>query len=57
MREAASRGFWIASRTPYGYNRIMVPDGAEKRPKLKPDEETAYVVKRMYAIWMQSLSR
>ena len=20
MREAASRGFWIASRTPYGYN-------------------------------------
>ena len=31
MREAASRGFWIASRTPYGYNRIMVPDGAEER--------------------------
>ena len=28
MREAASRGFWIASRTPYGYNRIMVQDGA-----------------------------
>ncbi len=50
MREAASRGFWIASRTPYGYNRIMVPDGAKKRPKLEPDEETAYVVKRIYEL-------
>ena len=50
MREAASRGFWIASRTPYGYNRIMVPDGAKKRPKLEPDEETAYVVKRIFEL-------
>ena len=48
MREAASRGFWIASRTPFGYNRIMVQDGAKKRPKLEPDEETAYVVKRIF---------
>ena len=23
MREASSRGFWVASRTPYGYNRVM----------------------------------
>ena len=50
MREAASRGFWIASRTPYGYNRIMVQDGAKKRPKLEPDEETAYVVKRIFEL-------
>ncbi|MDE2838724.1 MAG: recombinase family protein [Chloroflexota bacterium] len=50
MREAASRGFWVASRTPYGYNRIMVQDGAKKRPKLEPDEETAYVVKRIFEL-------
>ena len=50
MREAASRGFWVASRTLYGYNRIMVPDGAKKRPKLEPDEETAYVVKRIFEL-------
>ena len=50
MREAASRGFWIASRTPYGYNRIMVQDGAKKRPKLEPDEETAYVVRRIFEL-------
>ena len=50
MREAASRGFWIASRTPFGYNRIMVQDGAKKRPKLEPDEETAYVVKRIFEL-------
>ena len=24
MREAAYRGFWVASRTPCGYNRVMV---------------------------------
>ena len=24
MRAAASRGFWVASKTPYGYRRVMV---------------------------------
>ena len=23
MREAASRGFWVASRVPYGYRKLM----------------------------------
>ena len=50
MREAASRGFWVASRTPFGYNRIMVQDGAKKRPKLEPDEDTAPVVKRIFEL-------
>ena len=40
MREAASRGFWVASRTPYGYNRVMVQDGPKKRPTLEPDPTT-----------------
>ena len=30
MREAASRGFWVGSRTPYGYNRVMVQDGDQE---------------------------
>ena len=50
MREAASRGFWVASRTPYGYNRVFVQDGAKKRPKLEPDPETVPVVERMFAL-------
>ena len=50
MREAASRGFWVASRTPFGYSRIMAQDGPKKRPKLEPDEETAYVVKRIFEL-------
>ena len=50
MREAASRGFWVGSRTPYGYNRVMVQDGARKRPKLEPDEETARVVQRIFEL-------
>ena len=41
MRESAYRGFWIASRTPYGYNRVMVQDGAKKRPTLEPDPTTS----------------
>ena len=24
MREAASRGFWVTSRVPYGYRKLMV---------------------------------
>ena len=48
MREAASRGFWVASRTPYGYNRVMVQDGAKKRPTLEPDPDASRVVKRIF---------
>ena len=50
MREAASRGFWIASRTPYGYSRIMAQDGAKKRPKLEPDEDTSPVIQRIFEL-------
>ena len=50
MREAASRGFWVASRTPFGYSRVMVQDGAKKRPRLEPDEETAHVIKRIFEL-------
>ena len=48
MREAASRGFWVSSRTPYGFNRVMVPDGAKERPKLQPDDATAPIVERIF---------
>ena len=48
MREAASRGFWVASRVPYGYRKLMVQDGAKKRPTLEPDTDTAPVVKRIF---------
>ena len=41
MREAASRGFWIGSRTPYGYSRVMVYDGPKKRPTLEPDPDAS----------------
>ena len=50
MREAASRGFWVASKTPYGYRRVMVQDGAKKRPKLEPDEFTTSVVRRIFEL-------
>ncbi len=48
MREAASRGFWVTSRVPYGYRKLMVQDGAKKRPRLDPDEDSAPVVKRIF---------
>ena len=48
MREAASRGFWVSSRTPYGYKRVMVQDGEKERPRLQPDAVTAPVVRRIF---------
>ena len=50
MREAASRGFWVASRVPYGYARVMVQDGAKKRPTLEPDAATSAVVERIFGM-------
>ena len=48
MREAASRGFWISSHAPFGYNRVMVQDGPKKRPTLEPDPDASRIVKRIF---------
>ncbi len=48
MREAASRGFWVGSKVPYGYSKLMVQDGAKKRPTLDLNPDTAPVVKRIF---------
>ncbi len=48
MREAASRGFWMSSKPPFGYNRVMVQDGPAKRPKLDPDPDSSQVVRRIF---------
>ena len=48
MREAASRGFWVGSKVPYGYSKLMVQDGAKKRPTLELNLDTAPVVKRIF---------
>ena len=45
MREAASRGFFLGSRAPFGYKRIKVKDGVKERPLLEVDPATAPVVK------------
>ena len=48
MREAASRGFWIATTAPYGYTKVRVQDGAKKRPKLEIEQAAAAIVQRMF---------
>ena len=48
MREAASRGFWVATLAPYGYRKAYVQDGAKKRPKLELDPPHDAVVRRMF---------
>ena len=48
MREAASRGFWVSSQVPYGYQKVMVQDGAKKRPRLELNAGASAVVKRMF---------
>ena len=56
MREAASRGFWIATFAPYGYKKVYVQDGAKKRPKLEPNPPADAVVKRIFDMALKGLS-
>ena len=48
MREAASRGFFLASNAPFGYRKIKVQDGPKERPSLEVDPATAPVVKEIF---------
>ena len=48
MHEAASKGFWMSGHTPFGYIRVMVPDGLKKRPSSELDPEASKVVKRIF---------
>ena len=48
MREAASRGFFLGSKSPFGYKRAKVSDGAKERPTLEIDPAAAPVVKELF---------
>ena len=48
MREAASRGFFLGSKAPFGYRKVKVSDGAKERPTLEVDPATAPVVKEIF---------
>ena len=48
MREAASRGFFLGSKAPFGYTRVQISDGAKERPTLKVDTATAPVVREIF---------
>ena len=48
MREAASRGFFLGSKAPFGYKRVKVSDGMKERPTLEIDPATAPVVREIF---------
>ena len=48
MREAASRGFFLGSKAPFGYVRVKVSDGVKERPTLEIDPAPAPVVKELF---------
>ena len=48
MREAASRGFFLGSKAPFGYKRVKANDGAKERPTLEVDSATAPIVKEIF---------
>ena len=48
MREAASRGYFLASRAPFGYRRIKVSDGVKDRPTLEVGPEAAPIVEETF---------
>ena len=48
MREAASRGYFLGSRAPFGYKRVKVHDGVKERPTLEVDPEAAPIVQEIF---------
>ena len=48
MREAASRGFFLGSKAPFGYERVKVNDGIKVRPTLEVDPAAAPVVMEIF---------
>ena len=48
MREAASRGFFLGSKAPFGYTRIKVSDEVKERPTLEVDPVAAPIVKEIF---------
>ncbi|MFW6174890.1 MAG: recombinase family protein, partial [Chloroflexota bacterium] len=50
MREAVEKGYWVGSTVPYGYRRERVQDGGKTRSRLVPDEDTAPVLRRIFAM-------
>ncbi len=48
MREAASRGFFLGSKPPFGYKRVKVSDGAKERPTLEVDPAAAPIVREVF---------
>jgi site-specific DNA recombinase len=58
LRENARRGFFNASRPPYGYHKLGVVDGGKTRNKLEPDAEYAtsvQVIRRMFDMAVNDL--
>ena len=49
MREAASRGFFLGSKAPFGYTRVKVSDGVKERPTLEVDPESPLPSSRRYS--------
>ena len=48
MRESASRGYFLASRAPFGYQRVKVSDGTKERPTLEIDPDAAPIVREIF---------
>ena len=48
MREAASRGFFLGSKAPFGYTRVKVSDGMKDRPTLEIDPDTAPIAREIF---------
>ena len=48
MRESASRGFFLASKAPFGYKRVKVSDGVKERPTLEVAPAAAPVLEEIF---------
>ena len=44
MRESAARGFYLSSKSPYGYRKVKIRDGNKERTKLELEPNEASIV-------------
>ena len=56
MREAASRGYFLGSRAPFGYTGVKVHDSVKERPTLEADPEAAPIVKEIFGSTVMPVS-
>lgn len=56
LRREASLGHFVSSKAPFGYRKVAVHDGTQRRFTLELDPETSPTVRRIYDLYLADSS-